>query len=78
MLKYFSARESWQNSGGGFNNYKSVIEHVSVTDVEAKILTMLKQFVDKKPLTTCKITKQGLTALKEYLNMVEEITKRTK
>ena len=48
MLKYFSARESWQNSGGGFNNYKSVIEHVSVTDVEAKILTMLKQFVDKK------------------------------
>ena len=37
-----------------------------------------KQFVDKKPLTTCKITKKGLSALKEYLNMVEEITKLTK
>lgn len=36
-----------------------------------------KQFVDKKPLTTCKITKNGLKALKEYLNMVEEITKIT-
>ena len=37
-----------------------------------------KQFVDKKPLTTCKISKNGLAALKEYLNMVEKITKLTK
>ncbi len=31
-----------------------------------------KQFVNNKPLTTCKINKKGLSAFQEYLDMVEQ------
>ncbi|MGD8779720.1 MAG: transcriptional regulator [Ignavibacteria bacterium] len=52
---------------------------VHLTKLEIKRYVKVdKRFVDKKPLTTCKITKRGLNALKEYLDMVEEISKRTK
>lgn len=44
----------------------------------SKYVKIEKQFVDKKPLTTCKITKMGLNALKQYLDMVEELAKQTK
>lgn len=37
-----------------------------------------KKFVNKKPVTLCNITKTGLNAFKEYLDMVEEIAKKTK
>ncbi len=37
-----------------------------------------KQFAGKKPLTTCRISETGLNAFKDYLNMVEELGKRTK
>ena len=36
-----------------------------------------KKFVGKKPLTNCKISEKGMLALKDYLNFVEELTKRT-
>ena len=52
---------------------------VHLTKLEEKgYVKIKKQFVDKKPLTTCSVSKAGLTALKEYLEMVEEITKRTR
>jgi DNA-binding MarR family transcriptional regulator len=37
-----------------------------------------KKFVNKKPVTLCSITKTGMNAFKLYLDMVEEIAKRTK
>ncbi|MFC2084089.1 winged helix-turn-helix domain-containing protein [Bacteroidota bacterium] len=37
-----------------------------------------KKFVGRKPLTTCKITKKGLSALQEYLDVVEEFVKNKK
>ncbi|MCF8259315.1 MAG: transcriptional regulator [Melioribacteraceae bacterium] len=36
-----------------------------------------KQFVGKIPQTTCSITETGLSAFKEYLDMVEELARRT-
>jgi len=44
---------------------------------ESKYVKIDKKFVGKKPLTTCKITKKGLSALQEYLAMVEELAKKT-
>jgi DNA-binding MarR family transcriptional regulator len=52
---------------------------VHLTKLENKgYVNIKKQFAGKKPLTTCKISEEGLNALKEYLDMVEEFAKRTK
>lgn len=52
---------------------------VHLTKLENKgYVNIKKQFVGKKPLTTCKISEEGLNALKEYLDMVEEFAKQTK
>lgn len=52
---------------------------VHLTKLENKgYVTIKKQFVGKKPLTTCKISEEGFNALKEYLDMVEEFAKQTK
>lgn len=51
---------------------------VHLTKLENKgYINIKKQFVAKKPLTTCKISEEGLSALKEYINIVEELAKRT-
>lgn len=39
-------------------------------------ITIKKQFVDKKPLTTCKVTEKGLKAFQDYLDMVEQLIKQ--
>lgn len=51
--------------------------HLSKLETEGYV-NIKKQFVGKKPLTTCKISENGLSALKEYLDMVEELAKLTK
>jgi DNA-binding MarR family transcriptional regulator len=39
---------------------------------EAGYIAVEKSFKGKKPLTTCKITKQGLKAFEEYVNSLKE------
>lgn len=39
---------------------------------EAGYITIEKSFKGKKPLTTCKITKQGLKAFEEYVNSLKQ------
>ena len=40
--------------------------------LEAGYISVEKSFNGKKPLTTCKITKQGLKAFEEYVNALKE------
>jgi len=42
---------------------------------DGKYIRIDKKFINKKPLTSCKITKKGATAFQEYLNMVENLVK---
>ncbi len=39
---------------------------------EAGYITIEKAFNGKKPVTTCKITKQGLKAFQEYVNNLKQ------
>ena len=39
---------------------------------EAGYISIEKSFKGKKPLTTCKITKQGLKAFEEYVNALKQ------
>jgi len=39
---------------------------------EAGYISVEKSFKGKKPLTTCKITKQGIKAFEEYVNTLKE------
>ena len=39
---------------------------------EAGYITVEKSFRGKRPLTTCKITKQGLKAFEEYVNTLKQ------
>lgn len=39
---------------------------------EAGYITIEKSFKGKKPLTTCKVTKQGLKAFEEYVNALKQ------
>ncbi len=39
---------------------------------EAGYITIEKSFRGKRPLTTCKITKQGLKAFEEYVNTLKQ------
>ena len=39
---------------------------------EAGYITVEKSFRGKKPLTTCKVTKQGLKAFEEYVNALKQ------
>ncbi len=39
---------------------------------EAGYITIDKSFKGKRPLTTCKITKQGLKAFEEYVNSLKQ------
>ncbi len=43
---------------------------------EGKYIKIDKTFVDKKPLTTCKATKKGAKAFRDYLDMIEQFTKQ--
>jgi DNA-binding transcriptional ArsR family regulator len=42
---------------------------------EAGYIEVSKQFKDNYPLTTCKITKQGLKAFEEYVTALQEYLK---
>lgn len=48
--------------------------HLSKLD-EKKYVKIKKKFIGKKTSTTCCITKKGLKAFQEYINMVEEFAK---
>ncbi|MCX7872321.1 MAG: transcriptional regulator [Verrucomicrobiae bacterium] len=43
---------------------------------EYEYIEVEKQFINRKPKSTYRITKKGLIALKEHLNYMEEIKKK--
>ncbi len=43
---------------------------------DGKYIRIDKKFVNKKPLTTCKVTKKGMKAFQEYLDMVEQFSRQ--
>jgi DNA-binding MarR family transcriptional regulator len=43
---------------------------------EAEYISVQKQFVDKKPQTTYKLTSKGRTAFEAYVNRLEAMIKR--
>ncbi len=43
---------------------------------DIKYIKVDKQFINKKPVTTCKITKKGLKSFQEYLDMVDQFAKQ--
>lgn len=43
---------------------------------DGKYIRIDKKFVNKKPLTKCKITKKGMKAFQEYLDMVEQFSRQ--
>ena len=43
---------------------------------EAGYITIEKSFKGKKPLTTCKITKQGLKAFENYVDALKQYIKK--
>jgi len=43
---------------------------------EAGYITIDKSFKGKRPLTTCKITKTGIKAFEEYVNILKEYIKK--
>ncbi len=45
---------------------------------KSRYVKIIKKFVDRKPVTLCSITKTGMNAFREYLNIVEEFAKKTK
>ena len=42
----------------------------------SKYITIEKRFADNKPLTTCKVTKDGLKAFQDYLDMVDQFARQ--
>ena len=43
-----------------------------------KYIKVNKNFVNNKPLTTCKATRKGMKAFQQYLDMVEQFAKGIK
>lgn len=43
---------------------------------EAGYIEISKSFRDKRPLTTCKITKKGIKAFEEYVNTLKQYIKK--
>ncbi len=42
---------------------------------EAGYIEVIKSFRDKKPLTTCKITKKGIKAFEQYVEVLKQYIK---
>ena len=45
---------------------------------EAGYLSVSKSFVNRKPLTTCRLTKSGMKAFKSYIDVLEQIVQENK
>lgn len=45
---------------------------------DAGYINVSKQFKDNYPLTTCSITKQGITAFEDYVNALQEYLQMAK
>ena len=50
---------------------------VQLTNLEKLgYITVTKEFVRKKPLTTCKLTEEGRQGFRDYVNMLSDIVGR--
>ncbi len=45
---------------------------------EAGYVAMTKSYHDRKPLTTCSLTKEGRAAFATYINLLEQIVRQAK
>jgi DNA-binding MarR family transcriptional regulator len=45
---------------------------------EAGYVALTKSYQDKKPLTTCSLTKSGRTAFTTYINLLEQIVRQAR
>lgn len=57
-----------EKTGATAGNLSVQIDKLS----EAGYIHVTKQFVGKKPLTTCKITPVGITAFEEYVTILQQ------
>lgn len=45
---------------------------------EAGYVAVTKSYQDRKPLTTCSLTKSGLKAFETYINLLEQIVRQAR
>lgn len=68
-IDFTSLCKEVNTTNGNLSAHLKKLENISYITIE-------KQFVDKKPLTTCKVTEKGLKAFQDYLDMVEQLIKQ--
>jgi DNA-binding transcriptional ArsR family regulator len=70
-LPFVTLRDACRLSDGNLNRHLKVLE-------EAKAVAISKRFVKNKPLTTVKITGQGLRRFQEYLVALSQVLEEAK
>lgn len=70
LISVDSAEFTWlkEKTNSTAGNLSVQLEKLS----EAGYISIEKSFKGKKPLTTCKITKQGLKAFEEYVTVLKQ------
>lgn len=61
-----------EKTGATAGNLSVQIDKLSTADY----IEVTKSFKGKKPLTTCKITKKGLSAFENYVNTLQQYIKK--
>lgn len=70
-MPFVALRDVCRLSDGNLNRHVKVLE-------EAKAVAISKRFVKNKPLTTVKITEQGLRRFQEYLVALSQVLEEAK
>ena len=70
-LPFVVLRDTCRLSDGNLNRHLKVLE-------EAEAVVISKRFVKNKPLTTVKITEQGLRRFQEYLAALSQVLEEAK
>lgn len=68
-IDFTSLCKEVNTTNGNLSAHLKKLENINYISIE-------KRFVDKKPLTTCKVTETGLKAFQAYLDMVEQLIKQ--
>ncbi|MCK9209935.1 MAG: transcriptional regulator [Ignavibacteriaceae bacterium] len=68
-IDFTSLCKEVNTTNGNLSAHLKKLENINYISIE-------KRFVDKKPLTTCKVTENGLKAFQAYLDMVEQLIKQ--
>ncbi len=68
-IDFTSLCKEVNTTNGNLSAHLKKLENINYISIE-------KRFVDKKPLTTCKVTENGLKAFQAYLDMIEQLIKQ--